>query len=304
MLDTKHKISSHNKTNPQQDTQKVPFNNALWREILNSTTEEVNSFFNLNIETISPFGFEVLMDKRFLYGILRRFYCYLGTKTSISEEIQLNIIQYFYEILMKKLSFKYTTLFSSIVLVVMKDDFLYLVDGQYICKSTDKLIDIQFRQVKTNILDDYSNYVIASLDGLIMEKGEVKGYRDRAINRWRFYQLYIMQEELYRQYSPCMSTHEIQLFKNIPSLASNMIKVFFDSKSVNQKISTYEESLFQELILPRVNILYKVASGNRENIMEINSSAYHVKDDLSLSIDKEMYQDIMLKIKNTYNQYL
>ncbi len=304
MLDIKHKIASHNKTNLQQDTQKAPFNNALWREILNSTTNEVNSFFNLDIETISPFGFEVLMDKRFLYGILRRFYCYIGTKISISEDIQLNIIQYFYEILMKKLSFKYTTVFSSIVLVVMKDDFLYLVDDHYICKPTDKLIDIQFRKVKTNILDDYSNYVIASLDGLVMEKGEVKGYRDRAINRWRFYQLYIMQEALYRQYSPCMTTHEIQIFKNIPSLASNMIKVFFNSESVKQKISTYEESLFEELILPRVNILYKVAGGNGENIMEVNSSAYHVKDDLSLSIDKKMHQDIMLKIKNTYNQYL
>jgi hypothetical protein len=304
MRDTKQRTSSHETTNLHQDTQKVPFNNALWREILNSTTDEVNSFFNLDIETISPFGFEVLMDKRFLHGILRRFYCYLGTKKSISDDTQLKIIRYFYEKLMQKLSIKYPALFSSIVLVVMKDDFLYLVDDQYICKSTDKLIDIQFRQVNTNILDDYSNYVIASLDGLIMEKGEVKGYRDRAINRWRFYQLYIMQEELYRQYSPRMTTHEIQLFKNIPSLASNMIKVFFDSNSVNQKISTYEESLFQELILPRVNILYKVASGNSENIMEINSSAYHVKDDLSLNIDKEIYQDIMLKIKNTYNQYL
>ena len=303
-MDTKNRASSHEIVNMHQNNQRVPFNNALWREVLNLTSDEVNSFFNLDIETISPFGFEVLMDKRFLYGTLRRFYCYMGTKTSVSEAIQSKIIQYFYEILMQQLAVKYSTLFPSIVLVVMKDNLLYLVDDQYICKPTDKLIDIQFRQVKTSILDDYSNYVIASLDGLIMEKGEVKGYRNRAINRWRFYQLYIMQEELYRQYSPCMLTHEIQLFKNIPSLASNMIKVFFNSESVVQKISIYEESLFQELILPRVNILYKVANGNSKNLMEINSSAYHVKDDLSLSIDKKMYQDIMLKIKNTYHLYL
>jgi hypothetical protein len=303
-LGTKYKISGHKIANSDQNASKEPFNNALWREMLNLTSTEVNSFFNLDIETISPFGFEVLMDKRFLYGNLRRFYCYIGTKKNISQDMQAKVIQYFYEILMQKISSKYSSLFTSIVLVIMKEDFVYLIDKYHDCKPNDKLIDIQLRQVETSILDDYSNYIIASLGGLVMEKGEVKGYRDRAVNRWRFYQLYIMQEELYKQYSPCMSKHEMELFKNISHLASNMIKVFFNNDSVSHEISTHEELLFQELVLPRINILYKVAGGNHKNIMTIHSSSYHVKDDLSLDIDKRMYEDIMLKIKNTYHLYL
>ncbi len=304
MLDTKHKISSHNKTNPQQDTQKEPFNNALWREILNSTTEEVNSFFNLNIETISPFGFEILMDKRFLYGTLRRFYCYMGTKTRISEDMQSKIIQYFYEMLMQKLSFKYPTLFSSIVLVVMKDNFLYLVDDRYVCKPTDKLIDIQFRQVKTNILDDYSNYIIASLDELVSNKGDCRGYINNIRRRWRFYQLYIIQEKLYQKYLPNMSEHEAKQFKILFGLAGNMINVFFDNVSFNHKLSADEESIFDQLILPRISLLYKLIRGDGKNIITINSTAYHAKENLSLSIDKGIYQEIALKVKSTYHLYI
>ena len=304
MLDTNFRISSHNKMNPQQDIQKVPFNNALWREILNLTTEEVNSFFNLNIETISPFGFEVLMDKRFLYGILRRFYCYIGTKTNISDDIQLKIIQYFYEKLMHKLSFKYPALFSSIVLVVMKDDFLYLVDDQYICKSTDKLIDIQFRQVKTNILDDYSNYVIASLDELVSNKGDCRDYINNIRRRWRFYQLYIIQEKLYHKYLPNMSEYEAEQFRTLFALAGNMINVFFDNTSFNHELSADEELIFNQLILPRISLLYKLICGDGKNIITINSTAYHAKENLSLNIDKEIYEEIALKIKSTYHLYV
>lgn len=304
MPDTKYGTRSHEITDAHQDHKKEPFNNALWRELLNSTSDEVNYFFNLNIEAISPFGFEILMNRKFLYGNLRRFYCYLGTKKNILDEMQAKVIQCFYEILIKKIASEYSSFFSSIVLVIMKDNFLYLTDKNYDCKPTDKLIDIQLRQVETTLLDDYSNYIIASLDSLVMAKGEVKGYKDRAINRWRFYQLYIMQEELYKKYSPCMSKREAQLFKNLPSLVSNMINIFFNKSVVSNAISTYEESLFQELILPRVDILYTVVSGNRKNIIVINSCSYHVEDNLSLSIDKRIYSDTFLTVKNTYLHYL
>jgi hypothetical protein len=49
-----------------------PFNNKLWRKV---TTQICNDIDFENLEAISPFGFELLNDKKFLQNNIRRLYC-------------------------------------------------------------------------------------------------------------------------------------------------------------------------------------------------------------------------------------
>lgn len=283
--------------------QKPPFNNKLWREILCGIAKKASNRFNMLIECISPFGFEVLMDKDFLSRNLRRFYCYIGIDLSVSEKDKTAIMEYFYHEIMHEISIKYSSFFSSVVLVITGATFIYFKDKTYECAPTDKLIDIQLRTVKKNILEDYSNYIITSLEGLMNEKGETRGYKGNVRNRWRFYQLYIIQEQLYKEYVPQMSPSEQSLFNSIFKITSNMINIFFENRFADGRMALHEAEIFECLIMPRLKLIYKAISSDEENLISTESTAYHYNDKLSITMDKKIYTDTMLKIQDTYINY-
>jgi hypothetical protein len=58
----------------------IRFDIRLWRNIVNRASEDLAVICGAPVQAISPFGFEVFRDDRFLWKKLRRFYCYLGSK--------------------------------------------------------------------------------------------------------------------------------------------------------------------------------------------------------------------------------
>lgn len=61
------------------------FNINLWRKALDKAAAQTTAITNIGINVITPFGFEVFQDKRFLNKPLRRFYCYLGSLAAIAD---------------------------------------------------------------------------------------------------------------------------------------------------------------------------------------------------------------------------
>ena len=53
------------------------FDNKIWRNLISKICREIDQNC-LGLQVISPFGFELLEDKKFLYGSIKRLYCYIG----------------------------------------------------------------------------------------------------------------------------------------------------------------------------------------------------------------------------------
>src|SRR5690606_8774997 len=118
------------------------------------------------IEIISPFGFELMQDQRFLSGNLRRFYCYIGIPEASGESPQ-RYAREFDQVLSAYLALHHPDFHSRIVIKAIQDQFLLLKPSGYQCQHDDILIDIQTRVIDSTLLDDYANYIICSLSSIL-----------------------------------------------------------------------------------------------------------------------------------------
>lgn len=282
--------------------ERVSFNLVLWRKILDQVSIEVSNQFSIDIQTISPFGFEILMNPYFLKCNLRRFYAYIGTSSNVKIDPN-EILKCFREKLISYLQIYYKEFHDDIVIIVEAEKMELLREKNYICKIYDKLVDLQFRFFKTSIISDYADYIITSLNGLMVAKGESQKYKHDIRHRWRFYQLYIMQENLYKNYLPAMDAYETKLFNAVFKIVGNMIQIFYNQELKDVEISDFEQCLFDDLILPRLNIIRdSIKSKDGENVT-ISSIAYHFNDLLSVDISKKIYEEKSKVIMDTYYDF-
>lgn len=288
-------------TTPQDELLGERFNNFLWRKILDDTCTIVDTD-NLGLQVISPFGFELLEDKTYLSHRLRRFYAYIG----VNKHLKLNkqkIISHFRKILFKKLSIVSPQMWNDIVIVIESDKIIKLKNDNYICKPTDKLIDIQLRVVDTDILTDYANYIITTLAGLHLEKGEGGAFRTNLIWRWRLYQLYIIQEQLFSQLLSPMPAIEDMLYKSIFKFLTNKIQPFFDPNLMHSTLTDQENIIIHGLIKPRIEKMYKCINNLKNDKITIQCQDYHRNENLELTLDKKIYDLAINKIKETYLKF-
>lgn len=278
------------------------FDNYHWRKIINETCHGIDTS-NLNISAISPFGFELLEKKKYLSKKLRRFYIYIGIANNT--EIGKNkVISIFEKKFLKQLSVIDSRMLDDIVVIVKNDLLTKLRNTNYICKPTDKLLDIQVRHVKTDILTDYAEYIIASLSGIHLEKGEGSEFKTNIMWRWRLYQLYIMQENIFGHLLPPMSRLELQNYLKIFGITSNCIQFFFEPNNMFIPPSREENEIIYKLIKPRVaEMLNIIKPKSPETRVKIECEAYHQYDLLHIELDQEYYSDAIDKIRETYLQF-
>lgn len=281
----------------------IAFNNRLWRETLKQVCQSIDTH-HLGLEVISPFGFELLENKRYLSRKLRRFYAYIGAPRHLNIN-QEEIVSQFKEIFFEKLTRIDINMLNDFVIVIENNDLYKLRHDGYVCKPEDKLFDIQFRFVDTDILTDYANYTMAVLDGLYREKGEGKEFRVNKISRWRLYQLYIIQEQIFGNLLPPMNKDECKNYKAIFEVISNMIQLFYAPSMIKSAPTSQEEEIIGCLIKPRIAEMYKqINSYHGSQKKTIKCQAYHSDDVLELTLDAELYQDIFNRIKQTYLMFI
>lgn len=284
-----------------------PFNNILWRRLLSNTLNEIATNSEA-VDVICPFGFEVTNNKDFLSLTLRRFYCYIGiSQKSLYPE---NIESKFAEALLRKLEKLNSQMYKDIVSVVTAiDDQLHVLvqcrPADYTCQPNDKVICLEVRTVKSNILEDYADYIFTCLDAVYARKAEFKTYASNKMARCRLYQVYIMLENLFAAYLPPLSALDKKYYRNIFSLLDNKIQDLYTNVGMTP-LTHKEQEIIIELIDKRVKQMIDTitTSKNNSNAITITTRSFHSKDQLELTVPADLYHTIKNKIINTYLDYI
>lgn len=288
----------------QKNSNITIFNNTLWREILNSAGHNLLPD-NIPLTIISPWGFEVTNDKKYLTKHLRRFYSYVGVpphlkgiinKTALAKKYANNILT--------KLNAISPQLVSDFVILFEHDQLNHLEPQNYICKPNDKLLDIQIR-FTDDILDDYATYIISSLDEIDLGIGEAKNHQTNQKARWRMYQLYVMHENIFHHLLPPMTDIENKIYRSIFILIDNMIQFFYSPDEMVKTATPWEAYVFDELIKRRVELMKQaICDDNPDNNIVIEQLSYHAEDNLRLKIAKNHYLEAIKKIKDSYLNFI
>ena len=280
------------------------FNNSIWRNSINEAYKQLNYEGLLNI--ISPFGFEVLNNKKYLSGNLRKFYVYIGI-TQSNETNTNEIASKFRENLFNILQIDMPEFLMDIVAIIENQTVTTVNTDNYQCKPVDKLIDIQVRQLSKgeDILTDYANYLICTINAILEQKGEAQLIEVNPIMRSRMFQLYLMIETIFKQYLPQLSHQEKLLFQSAPKYISNKIDAFFDEKLTKKYATEHELRVYENLVLPRLKKLKQVIKPHTlKSTVNINLNSYHHPSQLTAVIDKTIYTEVQQYIIKTYKDYI
>ncbi len=108
----------------------MSFSNAAWRNLLDVTCKKIDKK-QLGLQAISPFGFELLEDKNFLYKSIKRLYCYIGIPNVNSSLCDLmEVSNAFSNELMCSIQ-KIGMMQSDVAILVIQDKFILLHENNY-----------------------------------------------------------------------------------------------------------------------------------------------------------------------------
>lgn len=280
------------------------FSNENWRNLITRTCNKIDKY-SIGLQIISPFGFELLEDTKFLYRSIKRLYCYIGIPIqyasqydpiAVSNEFSKELMSSIIEIDIKT---------SDIAILVVQDKFTLIHENNYQCSYSDKLIDIQTKIISDDILHDYANYIICTVDSICSKKEEPEHYLENKRHRCRTYQLYVMLEKLFSYLLPPMTAFQQENFSGLFKLIDNSIQMFYTPSELFISASDYEVHILNSLIIPRVALMQQViANSCTSNLIKLKCDAYHVNGKLELMIDKNIYINAVNKIKMTYLNYI
>lgn len=289
----------------KSDNSQEYFCNSSWRKLLNNVCKEIDQH-NLGYQVISPFGFELFKNKEFLKGKLRRLYCYIGVPVKkIDEKFNhLNLSKKFLSHLMPSLH-KINMATNDIAIHVTQDKFTLIHNNNYKCKPTDKLIDIQVRTVKDDILTDYAKYIICTVDSILSKKDEPRHFEENKRHRCRTYQLYVMLEKIFGYLLPSLTMTQKSDMSKLFGLIDNSIQMFYSPSEIFIQANDFDFHLLKNLITPRVTLINeRIKKHDHPNqLLQVKSDAYHVEGELEIIINKNILNNALNKIKTTYSRY-
>lgn len=283
----------------------TPFCNATWRNLIANICKKIDKN-KVGLQVISPFGFELLEDKKFLYKPIKRLYCYIGVPIQSALGCdQFEISKIFSNQLLSSIHEIGIDL-SNVAILVLQEKFTLLHKNDYECSHSDKLIDVQTKIICNDILHDYANYIICTVDSICSKKEEPEHFFENKRHRCRTYQLYIMLEKIFGYLLPPMTVFQAETFFSLFKLIDNSIQMFYTPSELFISASNYELHLLHSLIQPRVERMRQVIQGESSphELMNLECEAYHVAGKLELMINKNIYQNAVRKIRTTYLNYV
>lgn len=174
----------------------VPFCNKSWRNLLKNVCKQIDTN-NIELQVISPFGFELLEDKKFLHRSIKRLYCYIGVPSNSRFDGNLAAISKIFSEQLLSSIHEIGLSLSDVAILVLQEKFTFLHEDDYQCSHDDKLIDIQTKTISDDILSDYANYIICTVDSICSKKEEPKHFVENKRHRCRTFQLYVMLEKIF-----------------------------------------------------------------------------------------------------------
>ncbi|MYM58050.1 hypothetical protein GTG28_02335 [Vibrio sp. OCN044] len=284
------------------DNENLYFNNNIWRKNIDDFCDLISIKYGKNFKGICPWGFEVFNDTNFLKKNIRRYFCYFSVDDMSMSDYELNEMS-------KKINFefyeyiksKYSLWAQNIVCLLSNESVHKLQPDDYVCGSQDKLLSVTLRK-SDNILDSYADYIICSLSSLNNLIGEVRTYKENMVFRWRTYQLYLIIEEVFKDFIPRLSKFEERLVKVAITFTDNAIQPFYSIDDSCHPIEKVETALFEDFIFKRVKIIADAIKSSDGNV--VNASCFHTTDELSLDIDNEIYEYAVKLIRDTYRGFM
>jgi hypothetical protein len=276
------------------------FNIDLWRHILRETASKIGGKEN-HLEVINPFGFEITQDKSFLQRNLKRFFCYIGAANQFNYPSD-RLVQDFFDELYSRLKAVDPQFASEIALFIIESDTHLrhsLKPFGYQPQWNDRVIIFEHRTFQTDILTDYSDYLIAVLWGFQENSlPELTRFQDSEAVRSRIFQLYLILECLFSTYAEPMTSREREFYKSIYNMKAVNLDYYFRGKTV-LKPTKEDEKKFENVRL-RLQKLFNEVKKRSINLISKNVKSYNSQDILHFEIDLEIYTKTISKIKKSY----
>lgn len=276
-----------------------------WRKVLIGIERDLQQL-NPQFSVCGPFGFEMLWKAADAPKRIRKFYVYTNNPEQQDCNKLADIVEnYAYQ----NIRAYYPEILDDFVIMAKNQSFKLCKPKDYICKSTDKLLDIQVRNIQENILVDYAKYLILVYQSIVTKTGEALEYKTSARCRSRMFQLFLASKKLYSDflYEDAESNFSEVIVKVSPYI-SNLIQFFFDdSRDEFKPVSNIETKIIDQEVIPLCeainNLLLPV--GN-EFTMNISIQSYHIKSPvfLSCSIDKVLYDALVEKVVSSYHNFI
>src|SRR3990167_4650174 len=281
----------------------VSFCNKSWRNLIKNVCKQIDKN-NIGLQVISPFGFELLEDKKFLHGSIKRLYCYIGVPENVRFDGDLSAISKAFSDQLLSSIHQIGLNLSDIAILVLQEKFTMLHDKDYQCSHNDKLIDIQTKVISDDILRDYANYIICTVDSIFSKKEEPEHFIENKRHRCRTFQLYIMLEKVFGYLLPPMTVFQEENFLGMFKLIDNSIQIFYTPTELFINASEYELHVLNTLIQPRVELMRQaIRLSDPVELINLRCEAYHVPGKLELEINKNIHKNAVEKIRATYLNY-
>ena len=279
------------------------FSHEKWRLILKSLDQAMRQRYEA-ISIIGPFGFEPMWLASEAPRNIKRLYIYSNLPDGLDKDQLAGEIQFEALKLIKKI---YPAILDDLVILIKNEEFNFLHNESYVCKPTDKLLDIQIRETTDPIILDYAEYLILVHQSILESNGESQNYQTSLRYRSRTLQLYLIQEALYKNYLPSLEMTYESLTKLICQYITNSIQIFFKAAENDAvHITEEEEEIFKKFVIKRSRLIESYLSNNHSNTILCKRSSYH---DASgkihlVNLPIKVHNELVKKVALTYEYFL
>lgn len=269
------------------------FDSIGWREVLH--TALLSSGAN---EVISPFGFEVARDPKYLRGKIRNFYIYLASGENDPQKQQY-IGEAFANNLVSIIKEKYVNLYEELYQIIIPGKKIEYHTGGY------RTIYIRCREVKNGLLNEYASYLLATVGG-------IRNYQIKAINEFKndplsrryLFQLAIIHNYIFEGDVPRLpSEQKSSLMEHIKRLH---IADVSGVDRVNSTSSLEEQLALDNIVLPfadRLNNFINKSISSEDVAATLRVRDYHGPNELSIQISNSLLQEKIDYIVQSYQMF-
>ena len=268
------------------------FNLKLWRTFLREVAEGIGP----HMEVICPFGFEVSENRAFLKEKIRNFFLYFGIPADSSVPSRVWFSE-FVEVFLCVANRTFPNLSASI------NTINGMGESRQNMSNGDVFIYAKFRSPNTPLLDEYSEFLLASIGGI--SNGQIKAIRKFPVDpmsRRYLFQLTMIHEFLF--HTGKLGPDENERLKNaIRALhGSEAMKLSRNGSFPNIE----EERLKEEVVLPYFAYLTRLVGtlqNNRDEVVSLVVKDFHGHEDLTVNISRAVLSAKKSEIIRSYREF-
>lgn len=282
----------------------LKINHKKWRKVLQAIEGSLKAI-NWNYTICGPFGFELCWNAKTAPKTIRKFYIYTNNPEELEPTELANQIEI---IAFQQIKKHYIEIIDDFVAIIKNQCLKLKKEKTYQCQPADKLLDIQVRNITTNILDDYANYIILVYQSILNKSGEAQHYEHSALFRSRLFQLSVMLYQLYGSFCQENYINDDDIDVYFCRYISNKIQLFFDQNQDESPITITEKTLINTKIIPfceyiRDSILTQTV-GDKTITIELDSYHHVGSAPLYAEMSINLYHKLKKHVVDSYQDFV